>query len=203
MAKTPRQRRKSKTQNAILDIATQLIVEVGYENVSLREIARLADYSPAGLYKHFSSKAAIIHAVQARESERLLAELEKVPADLSPAERLIELCLRYVQYCLENPAFLILVTNLPSSGQSPEQPIPSQSPYLVYRQAAHDWLASEAITLPARYGLDGFTYALWAQVQGMATLRFRQLQSFAADFVAINQLSLEIFLTGVRQWKEK
>ena len=90
MIETPRQRRKAKNQASILDAATHLLVTKGFENVSLREIAKQADYSPAGLYKLFDSKAAIIKAVHARENQQLLDLLATVPNTLSPMQRLIE-----------------------------------------------------------------------------------------------------------------
>ena len=60
----PRQRRHEKSQQAILDIAAKLIVEHGHEKLSLREVARQADYSPAGLYEYFKSKADVCSFVR-------------------------------------------------------------------------------------------------------------------------------------------
>ena len=98
MAETTRERRRERNRNAILDTATVLIQNNGIENVSLREIAKHADYSPAGLYKYFNSKAAIIQAVQIRENQKLIDLLQTVSDELSPTRRLVELSLLYIQY---------------------------------------------------------------------------------------------------------
>ena len=45
----------------------------------------------------------------------------------------------------------------------------------------------------------GTTYALWAQIHGMATLRLNQLKNFEADFDNVNRRTLEIFLNGLKK----
>lgn len=200
---TPRQRRKAKNRTAILDAATHLIVTKGFENVSLREIARTADYSPAGLYKYFSGKMEIIQAVSARENHKLIEILSSVPSDLSPKKRLVELCLLYIRFSLENHAFLTLINNLPSGRRSKDQPVPPDSPYLVFYRAVETWVQADGIPLPPDYDVEDITYALWTQIHGMATLRFSQLRDFEADFEATNRRTIEIFLNGIQKWEEK
>ena len=203
MTKTPRQRRKEKNRDSILDATASLIVRYGYENVSLRDIAKQADYSPAGLYKYFESKLGIFRALQTRENLELIKQFETLPKDLAPKERLLDLCMLYIDYCLENRAYLALVNNLSSSRTSKQQPVPENSPYRVLYQCVGEWVKTENISLPNQYGLEEITYALWAQIHGMATLRLNQLKNFEADFTSANRLTLEIFLNGIIQWARK
>ena len=198
MTENPRQRRKAKNQAMILDAAAHLIVTKGFENVSLRDIAKASDYSPAGLYKHFSSKSAIIQAVHGRENQRLMEKLAEVALDLSPRLRLIELCLLYVQFSLENSIYLVLVNNLTSERKSKQQPVPQNSPYQVINEAVEAWVFDEAVIVDDDYGIEEITYILWALTHGMATLRFKQLKNFEADFDSANRRSLEIFLSGLK-----
>jgi len=200
MNQTPRQRRKAKNQAGILEIATHLIVTKGFDNVSLRDIAKLSDYSPAGLYKLFDSKAAIIKAVHARHNELLLGRLATIQSDLPRNQRLIELCMEYIRFSLENPAFLILLNNLSSERSSAQQPVSSSLPYGVFHDAVKDWVMNENIKLNKKFNIEEITYALWAQIHGMATLRFSQLKDFKADFESVNRLSIEIYLYGLQQW---
>lgn len=203
MSKTPRQRRKEKNKASILDAAAELIVRYGYENVSLRDVAKKADYSPAGLYKYFDSKLAIFQAVQSRENQQLNKLLATVPGSLAPRERLLELCMLYIDYSLEHRAYLALVNNLPSGRTSKEQPVPAGSPYMVFFQCVEDWIKAEDLSLTSQYGPEEITYALWAQIHGMATLRLNQLKDFEADFKSANRQTLEIFLNGIIQWTRK
>lgn len=203
MNQNPRQRRKAKNQANILDVATQLLITKGFENVSLRDIAKNADYSPAGLYKLFDSKAAIIRAVLVRHNEILLERLETIQSDIPHNQRLIQLCMEYIRFSLENPAFLILLNNLPSERNSQEQSIPARSPYRVFYQAVKDWVKSDSIKVSKKYNIEEITYALWAQIHGMATLRSSQLKDFEADFESTEQLTIEVFLYGIKNWEKK
>ena len=198
MTETPRERRRERNKNAILDAATELIQSKGIENISLREIAKYADYSPAGLYKYFDSKAAIIQAVQERENQRLVELLQTVPDELSPTQRLVELSLLYIQYALDNNVYLVLINSLSSGRKTKEQPVPATSPYVLFLKAVGDWGQHEGIEFQADYGLEEVTYILWALIDGMATLRVSQLKDFEADFQSINRRSIEVFLNGLR-----
>ena len=201
MTETPRQRRRAKNEATILDATADLIVARGFENVSLREIAKHADYSPAGLYKYFDSKAAILVAVVDRANQQLLDLLAAVPTDQPPAQRLIELCMLYIQFNLENRVYLTLINNLTTERTTKQQPVSQGSPYLVFLQAVGVWVEAETITLTDDYHLEEITYALWAQTHGMATLLLNQLKDFEADFENANRRTLEFFLDGLRQRK--
>ena len=199
MTETPRERRREKNKNAILDIATELIQSNGIENISLREIAIHADYSPAGLYKYFESKAAIIQAVMARESQKLIELLQTVSSELSPTQRLVELSLLYIQYALDNSVYLALINSLSSERKTKEQPVPATSPYVLFLSAIDDWGQYAGIKFQPDYGLEEITYTLWSLIHGMATLRVSQLKDFEADFQSVNRRSIELFLSGLQQ----
>lgn len=200
MADTPRQRRKIQNRNKILDAAANLIISRGYENTSLRQIAKKADYSPAAIYKYFPSKEDIFLSLSSRENRKLLELLDTVDRSLPPKMIVIELCLLYIQFCLETPSFLTLINNLPSERRAKEQPVPPHSPYLVFLEAVQSWVDQEKIKLPENYDAEDITYALWSQIHGMATLKLNQLKDFEADFDRTNRQTLEIFLSGIQQW---
>jgi len=199
MAETTRERRRERNKNAILDTATELIQSNGIENISLREIAKHADYSPAGLYKYFDSKAAIIQAVQVRESQKLIELLQTVASELSPTMRLVELSLLYIQYALDNSVYLVLINSLSSGRKTKEQSVPTTSPYVLFLNAVDVWGQHEGIKFQQDYGLEEITYTLWSLIHGMATLRVSQLKDFDADFQSVNRRSIELFLNGLRQ----
>jgi AcrR family transcriptional regulator len=58
---------------AILDAARELFVSQGYRHVTIRKIAERIEYSPAAIYRYFSSKDDIFFAL-AEEGFRLLAD---------------------------------------------------------------------------------------------------------------------------------
>jgi AcrR family transcriptional regulator len=98
-----RDRRRLATRVEILSAARELLLEVGPEGLSLRQVARRADFSPAALYTYFPSKDALIASLFAESFERLDACLRRVPGDLPPDRRVVELGLAYMEFARENP----------------------------------------------------------------------------------------------------
>ncbi len=119
-----RDRRRLATRVEILSAARELLLEVGPEGLSLRQVARRADFSPAALYTYFPNKDSLIASLFGESFERLDAYLRRVPADLPPDRRVIELGLAYMEFAHENPMDLrcmMLSTSLdlpPSSGKA-------------------------------------------------------------------------------------
>jgi AcrR family transcriptional regulator len=197
MTKTPRQRRKEKNKSTILDAATQLIFKRGIENVSMRDIAQAADYSPAALYKYFDNKEAIIRQIMAQKNQGLIELLDQVDKQLSPAQYLVKLCLTYIRYGLDDPAYITLLNNLDSGRRSKTDQVDQQSPYLVFYNAVQSWAEHDNIKLTARYGSEEITYSLWAMIHGAVTLRLNQLKDFEGDFEATDRQTVQAFLTGL------
>ena len=198
MTNSPRKRRKERNREMILDAATFLVEKKGLANVSLREIARKADYSPAALYKYFDGKEGIVNAVMVRENLNLIEKLSELEPDLSPFQRLVELCMRYIEYSLGHPVYNALLNSLTSGRRFHQEPIPAQSPYSVFLEAVRTWVEDAGIELADDYGVEETTYALWAQIHGMATLRLSQLREFEADFDLVNRRTIEIYLQGLK-----
>jgi AcrR family transcriptional regulator len=79
------------TRQRIIEVATDLFIEKGYEATSLREIAERVGVTKAALYYHFASKsemvAAILEPFQVVQQE-WLAELSDAPTDEEWADSL-------------------------------------------------------------------------------------------------------------------
>ena len=98
-----RDRRRKETMREILVAARELLLEVGPEALSLRQVARRADFSPASLYNYFGSRDEIIAALFDESFQRLDAYLRRVPEHLPPERRVVELGLAYMDYARDNP----------------------------------------------------------------------------------------------------
>ena len=68
-----RERKKAATRAAILDAATTLFLERGFDAVSVREIADKADVSPKTVFTHFPHKEALVFSDEDERHERLVA----------------------------------------------------------------------------------------------------------------------------------
>ncbi len=96
----------SDLRRTILDRTRRLLVEVGYNNVSMRKIARAVGCSATSIYLHFENKDALIHALIDEGMARLNEALQDgAAAHADPAERLEVLSRGYVHFGLDNPEY--------------------------------------------------------------------------------------------------
>lgn len=80
--KQPTQARSRATVDVILDAASRVLIQDGYEKLSTNRVAKLAGVSVGSLYQYFPGKRALVGAVLERHVERITAELRKEPAKL-------------------------------------------------------------------------------------------------------------------------
>ena len=80
----PKQDRARQTQGLLLDVAGELLAEVGLERISTNMIAARAGLTPPALYRYFDDKYAVIEALGRRLMERQNAVLENWIARHAP-----------------------------------------------------------------------------------------------------------------------
>src|SRR3954469_15130401 len=165
---TPRARRKERARQVILQAALQLILERGPDNLSLREVARRSDYSPAGLYEHFKNKDDIVEAVAAEALARLRAYLDNVPSGPPSRKRLVELGMAYVEFARQNPEQFAVIFSPAAVGAGLSNEITGDSsPSRLFSRAAGAALASGKLMGQKDYGSEEIAYGLWALAHGM------------------------------------
>jgi AcrR family transcriptional regulator len=81
----PQQDRARQTQGRLLDVAGELLAEVGIERISTNMIAARAGLTPPALYRYFDDKYAVLEALGRRLMERQNAVLEAWIARHAPA----------------------------------------------------------------------------------------------------------------------
>jgi AcrR family transcriptional regulator len=190
-----RDRRRLSTRAEILDAARELLLEVGPEGLSLRQVARRADFSPAALYTYFPSQDALIASLFAESFERLDAYLRRVPGDLAPDRRLVELGIAYMEFATDSPMDLrcmLLATSLdlpPSAGKA----LGLGAARLIgetFRQGVQEGVFRQdgLCTAPQ------MAFGLWSLVQGMVSLTGIDVSEVAADISADPRLVLQMYV---------
>jgi AcrR family transcriptional regulator len=96
---SPRQERAVQTRERLLDIAGELLGEVGIERISTNLICARAGVSPAALYRYFKDKYAVLESLGRRLMDRQNAALyawlgEHAPGGLEALESHVEDLLR-------------------------------------------------------------------------------------------------------------
>jgi AcrR family transcriptional regulator len=98
-----KEKQKQEIRKAILDASMKLFVEQGFENVSIRKIADLIEYSPTTVYLYFKDKNEILynlHELGFQKFGEYTADIWEVK---NPLLRLHKMGERYVRFGLENP----------------------------------------------------------------------------------------------------
>src|SRR5512142_34685 len=73
----------------ILEHATDVFYEKGYEGASMRDLSRTSGMSLAGLYYYFESKEKLLYLVQKHTFDTVLERLrERLPAVADPEQRI-------------------------------------------------------------------------------------------------------------------
>jgi AcrR family transcriptional regulator len=89
--------------NRILEAATGLIAQVGYERASMRAVAKASGVSLAGLYHYFDSKEKMLFLIQFRTFNSLVTGLrEKLHGLADPIEQLHVMVRTHVDYFAAN-----------------------------------------------------------------------------------------------------
>ena len=81
-----RERKKAATRKAISDAATELFLERGFDDVSIREIAEKADVSPTTVLAHFPQKEALVFDEDEEQRAELVAVVTDRPKGTSLAQ---------------------------------------------------------------------------------------------------------------------
>jgi AcrR family transcriptional regulator len=91
-----RERKKVQTRDKIVEVATRLFVEQGFDATTIDEIAAAADVSPRTFFRYFATKEDVVFLEQEAENDAIA----KVLAARRPNEDDVELLLRAVAEAL-------------------------------------------------------------------------------------------------------
>ena len=87
----------------ILDHATEVFCEKGYEGASMRDLSRATGMSLAGLYYYFESKERLLFLIQKHTFTTILEKLKALLENVSDPEQRIRLfILNHLQYFVSN-----------------------------------------------------------------------------------------------------
>lgn len=188
-------RRRAATRAEILGAARELLLEVGPEAISLREVARRADFSPGALYTYFSSRDEIIASLFRESFERLDSYLRRVPATLSPDKRVIELAHAYMEFGRDNPMDLrcILLSTSTELPPSAGKAVGLEAASLIgqtFRDGVEQGIFSSASGLSA----PEMAYGFWALVHGLVSVGTIDTSMVSGEVAAKPRRVIEAFV---------
>lgn len=119
-ARSPAQAEASRSR--ILESARALFAAEGYEGVSMRKIAAMAECSPAALYTLFPNKRQLLRHIWETVFADLVMELERLYKHTAAPERLLTLCEAAIDFWLHRPndfrAIFLIEDRLQGAGDA-------------------------------------------------------------------------------------
>ena len=105
-AKERRAREKADMRDAILQAAAKIIVEEGYEKLSMRKIAGAIDYTPTTIYLYYEDKAQIVGDIAKDVYRKIARNTQKVMRENegAPTSKLLELGFKEFVYTITGNA---------------------------------------------------------------------------------------------------
>jgi AcrR family transcriptional regulator len=191
---SPREKRKARTREAILEAAMQIVMQHGVEALSMREIAGYIDYSPSGLYEYFSSKEEIIDALVDEGFARLTAHLKQGIHGETALSRLQEVGKVYMQFALQEPQLYLLMFNHIPLAPYPLSEVEQNAAYAQLVQIIRDGLLSGEFRSASGAGWRELAYASWSLMHGLSMLRLTLMSQITDDIDSLHERAFQVFV---------
>jgi len=202
--RTPRERRRERTKQVILQAAESLLAEGGLQNTTLANIAHRAEYSKPAIYEYFGSLEEILIELSNNGFIRLGECLKAVDASLPPDERLLAAGSVYLQFAAENPELYqlmfthIIFTNSSLDRDWDEIQKKTQVAYYAAAEIIHDGI--EQGIFKTREGFDSgvMLYVIWVALHGMASLKRELVREVELDVDQHQGVLFQLLLNNLK-----
>ncbi len=167
-----KEREKEEMRRRIVEAATQLFVNEGYEAASIRKIAAAIEYSPGAIYLYFKDKDDILFAIQEQGFETFLATMERIAGpETHPFKRLQKLGEAYMEFAARHPELydLMFTIRAPMRAHKDEWSRGSSS-FNFLRDTVRACVEGGYIR---GANLDALALMIWSQVHGLVALHMR------------------------------
>lgn len=196
--KNPREKRKVRTREAILEAAMQIVTQSGVEALSMREIAGRIDYSPSGLYEYFSSKEEIINELVNEGFTRLTTRMEQVIQGETALLRLQESGKVYMNFAIQEPQLYLMMFNHRSLSPFPLTEVEQNTAYSLLMRIFHDGLLSGEFRSARGAGVHELAYTSWSLMHGLSMLRLTLMSQVTEDIDSIHERAFQAFVEQLK-----
>ena len=196
----PRARRAHKMRQTIINTALDILNNEGLEKLSLREIARRIDYTPAALYEYFDSKEALLQALVLEADRQLTQMMRTAIQDCPVDQKLLKAGMTYIQFAESNPQLYQLFVNAPApqfTSAAPAEEECGGNSYRLLAEILHEAYQQHVFKQPAELSLEEINFACWALVHGIASLQHLAMQGIFEAPDAVQQKILNLFINNL------
>ncbi len=170
-----KEKQKKEIRKRILDASIKLFVEEGFENVTIRKIADIIEYSPTTIYLYFKDKNEIFYELHELGFQKMAALNRNLENIKNPLTRLFKMGENYIGFGLANPEFYDIMFIL----RAPMQTLESMDncDWKNGETALHNLMRIVEECMQKKFIQKGNTkavsMAIWGMVHGLVSLQIR------------------------------
>ncbi len=170
-SKERRERERTETREKILEAAREMFVEHGYEQTTMRGIAKRIEYTPTAIYHHFKDKESMLAEICAIDFLSLAAAFQGIGHVADPIERIERIGAAYIEFGMKHPKHyqLMFMTQRPDTPVDLEHGDPAVDAYAFLVQTCEEALAAGRFR-PELKDAEQIAQMLWATVHGFVSL---------------------------------
>lgn len=185
-------RQKEEVRSSILKAAGQLVIEEGWQALSIRKIAEAIEYSVPVIYDHFANKEAILLELTKQGFQILNNELVKAKKRSSNPEKQIEaMAYSYWEFAFDHKAYYQVMYGLGMPSCETVHQINELSTFteLVLEPIKNLIAGSKNASTDPYLKLHTF----WSMLHGLISIN---MMGNAASKEELNQMVLQDFIAG-------
>jgi AcrR family transcriptional regulator len=191
---SPRARRRHAAETRILDAARSLLLDgTSVDSLSLREVARRADFTPGALYRYFADRDDLLATLFRGAGQRMAAAYPPKPEDPDTAW-LLSVGLAYLEFARQHPEDLMLLFQHQARVATWDEYVAKALPFTLVTGALADGARRGTIALPDGLDAAGTAFAFWGLLHGMTELRRTHLRDVQGPFDELQRASLAAFI---------
>lgn len=170
-----KEKQKAEIRRMILDASMKLFVDQGFENVSIRKIADLIEYSPTTIYLYFKDKDDILFSLHEFGFQKMQEYNEGLWDIKNPLLRLHKMGENYIRFGLSNPEFydLMFIQRAPMQKVEQIDNCEWKSGDVALGRLKDTVREGMDKGLVVKGDVDSVSMAIWSMVHGLVSLAIR------------------------------
>jgi AcrR family transcriptional regulator len=187
-------RRRQAAEDRILDAARSLLLEgTSVDALSLREVARRADFTPGALYRYFTDRDDLLATLFRGAGLRMAAAFPPVP-DAPGTEWMLAVGLAYLEFAARHPEDLMLLFQHRARVPSWDEYVVKAWPFSLVTHGVAEGARLGSIVLPDGLDAAGTAFAFWGLLHGMTELCRTHLPDVRGPFADLQRAALGAFI---------
>lgn len=195
---------RQQLRTLIIDAARELFVSRGVAAVTMREIAKLINYSATSIYLHFADKEALLRAICDTDFLALATSLKNILQITNPVERLHAMGRGYAAFALTHPNHYRLMFMTPHAPIDPaesslQQNNAEQDAYFQLKSVVSDVHAAGCFRTDL-HDADLIAQTIWAGMHGVCSLQINMSEDKWIQWCEITarlQLMQQVMMRGL------